>query len=50
MNNSYGPDKLVPPARQPASPPAFANLMTSFFLPYTPHVKQYQHSNNLNFT
>ena len=30
--HSYGPDKLVPPARQPASPPAFANLITSFFL------------------
>jgi hypothetical protein len=37
---SYGPDKLVPPARPPASqpasqpdsPPAFANLITSFFL------------------
>ncbi|KAH3716371.1 hypothetical protein DPMN_059093 [Dreissena polymorpha] len=33
---SYGPDKLVSPARQPASqpasPPAFANLITSFFL------------------
>ncbi|KAH3816372.1 hypothetical protein DPMN_117888 [Dreissena polymorpha] len=38
--HSYGPDKLIPPARQPASPPArqpasppaFANLITSFFL------------------
>ncbi|KAH3690216.1 hypothetical protein DPMN_194978 [Dreissena polymorpha] len=43
--HSYGPDKLVPPARQPASqpaspqaqparqpacPPALANLITSF--------------------
>ena len=33
--HSYGPDKLVSPARQPASPPAFANLITSFFLQKT---------------
>ena len=30
--HSYGPDKLVLPASQPASPPAFANVITSFFL------------------